>query len=189
MGSALIVVGLALVLALQVAIHLRIAAIPDRASERFKREIEARARADVEAFERATAKRVGEVLSGLVAAAEQMRACATEQRAIQGDGAELLIEQRAYTGELSVLARSAAKQRASIAPRAPEADDEQRKTVEIPRPPASLAPPVLDDDENAEELTQVAARPVAGTPGAANGLRLPRAAILPPPASPPRSAP
>lgn len=184
MQTVLLGAGLAM-LALQVAILYRIANIPSRVAERLKRDLEARARADTMAWEQATAKRVDELVGGLCAAAEQMRACAGDLRVIQGDGAELLIEQRAYTGELAAtLARSATKPRVSIAPRAVE-PDEERKTVEMTRPPASCAPPVIsaDEDDPPEELTQVATRPVAGTPGAANGLRLPRAAIPPPPAS------
>ncbi len=181
-----------LVLALQVAILVRIADIPHRAAERLRRELQARARADAEAWEQATAKRVAEIVMGLEGAAEQMRTSAAELRAIQGDGAELLIEQRAYAAELSLLARSAEKQRVSIAPRAAEPDDEQRKTVEMARPPTSGAPaavPAVDDDEpEEEELTQVAARPVAGTPSASNGLRLPSRALIPPPPASPRGS-
>ncbi len=191
MQTVLLGVGLAM-LALQAAILLRIAGIP----QRLRRELQARARADAEAWEQATAKRVAEIVTGLDVAAEQMRTSAAELRTIQGDGAELLIEQRAYAAELSVLARSAEKQRASIAPLAPAPDDEQRKTVEMARPPTSGAPAAavaVDDDEpeeEEEELTKVAARPVAGTASAPNGLRLPsRALIPPPPASPRRSEP
>jgi hypothetical protein len=191
MQTVLLGVELAM-LALQVAILLRIADIPHRTAERLRRELSARARADAEAWEPATAKRVGELVAGLSTAAEQMHASAVELRTIQGDGAELLIEQRAYTGELSVLARTAAKQRVSIAPRAPELEDEQRKTVEMGRPPTSCAPaaaPAADDDEpEEEELTQVAARPVAGTPSASNGLRLPSRALIPPPPASPRGS-
>lgn len=187
MQTVLLGVGLAM-LALQAAILLRIAGIP----QRLRRELQARARADAEAWEHASAKRVAEIVTGMEGAAEQMRASAVELRAIQGDGAELLIEQRAYAAELSVLARNAEKQRVSIAPRAAEPDEEQRKTVEMARQPTSCAPaaaPAVDDDEpEEEELTKVAARPVAGKPGATNGLRLPSRALIPPPPASPRGS-
>lgn len=167
--------GFVLVLVLLVGIHLRLAGLPTR----LKREIEARARADAAASEQAAAKRAGdELVVGVAAAAGELRAGVGELRKLQSAWVDLLIEQRAYTSELHALARAAADRRGQ--------EDDQRATVEMPRPAAARTPPALDVDEGEpeEELTQVASRPIAGTPSAPNGLRLPsRAAIPPPPAS------
>jgi hypothetical protein len=71
----------------------------------------------------------------------------------------------------------------------PEPDPDARATVEMPRLPATGAPPPEDAEEDPEELTTVAARPV-DTLAARNGLRLtPRAgAALPDADAGPRSA-
>lgn len=60
------------------------------------------------------------------------------------------------------------------APPTTPAEPDQRPTVEMPKAPASCAPPANDaeEEEEHEELTTVAARPPAGTPAARNGLRL-----------------
>ena len=59
-------------------------------------------------------------------------------------------------------------------------DDDARATIDIGLPRLAA-----DDDEPEEEMTQVAKRPLAGTTGAPNGLRLAslRKAIPPPPSS------
>ena len=60
----------------------------------------------------------------------------------------------------------------------PPEDSDTRETINMPGP----KPPLAENEEEPEELTQVATRPIAGTPAAPNGLRLtPRAAIPPPP--------
>jgi hypothetical protein len=73
------------------------------------------------------------------------------------------------------------------APPAAPAEPDQRPTVEMPKPPASCAPPANDaeaEEDEKEELTTVAARPPAGTSAASNGLRLtPRHTIRPPAAA------
>jgi len=65
MCSAAVVVGLALVLALQVAIHLRLARIPARAASHIRREVRSRARAEADALKEGTAKSVGEIVKSL----------------------------------------------------------------------------------------------------------------------------
>jgi len=64
MCSAAVVVGLAL-LALQVAIHLRLARIPARAASHIRLEVLNRARAEADALKEGTAKSVGEIVKSL----------------------------------------------------------------------------------------------------------------------------
>jgi hypothetical protein len=62
---SVLVVGLAVVLALQIAVHLRLAGIPSRAGEHFPFELRRRARADADAVEERAAKSVGEIVKSL----------------------------------------------------------------------------------------------------------------------------
>ena len=67
MGSAAILVGLAVVLSLQILLHLHISGLGARIAGRLKREIDAQARADAEALKEASAKRVGQIVRSLEA--------------------------------------------------------------------------------------------------------------------------
>lgn len=189
MATVLFGAGLALVLALLVWIHIRLSGLPDRAAERavvhLRREMEPSARADADALAQAAASRVADIVSGLEAAADQVAACAVELEGIQSDAASFLMEQRAHTGEIAALVHALPERCASTAPRLPEPEDDQRKTVEMARPPTgcALAAAAVSDDEPEEEPTVVAAQPVAGTSSAPNGLRFSRTATPPPSSS------
>lgn len=222
MDSVLVVVGLALVLGFQVAIHLRIDRIPALAAHRLKLEATDRGRAEMDALQERIAPRLNLLLreikgyhdelatrasADIIDARQRAQRSQTwtteavgivaELRALQGDASGMVAELRALLGELAGMSAelrtlqgdfaelvcSAAELRAgeSPAPEAKPADEgDQRKTMEMPLPPASQAPPA-DEDEEPEELTQVLT--TTGAP-----LRVPgrRPSPVPrPPAGPP----
>ena len=166
MTSALVVVGLALVLAVQIAIHLRIAGIPARVAA-LRRVAEGRERPEADAFQEALARRLNLIVRGIqgyhdqiaedfraqVAAGEQRAriaegqrgdaaGVASELRALGREMAGVAAELRALQGDLAELVCGAAEARGATAtPKeapAPE-DPDERTTIEM-GPPATCAP-------------------------------------------------
>ena len=114
MNSAIVVVGLALVLAVQIAIHLRIAGIPARIAA-MKQVAEGRARPEADAFQEALARRLNLIVRGIQGyhdqIAEDFRAqvAAGEQRARlaeakRGDATSVAPELRALARDMAVIA-------------------------------------------------------------------------------------
>lgn len=158
------VVGLVVVLALQVALHIRIACLLARATARFKSDAKALAYAEADTLQEVGARRVRALVASLkeyhdhlaelcraqIVTAQQ-RPALTECRHTTAPAVEA--ELRALVTELRTLQhRWAAPER-----RTAEDELEQRKTVEVARPPASctlpVAPAVLadrDDDDDEE---------------------------------------
>lgn len=147
MCSAVVIVGLAVVIALQIAIHVRLANMPARVAAHVRLEILNRARADTDALKESTAKRVGEIVKSLnqhhdraqryqfdlsenyrneIAA---LQARAREREAHANIFADLVATLREITRELREL----------------RDDDDQRQTREaIPPAETSAAPRVPD---------------------------------------------
>jgi hypothetical protein len=170
----LVLVGLALVLVLQVALHLRLGAVPARAAAHLERAAEERASREANALQEAARKRVELIVALLKSyqeqaaedwraqfAASQQRAKLAEERVIAAAG--IVSELRELAGDLRCLlaeqpARGAVE---AAAPAASEADPEgQRNTMEMQRAPASCAPsegtaPTQEEGDDSEERTHV----------------------------------
>jgi hypothetical protein len=184
--SAVVIVGLALVLAMQIAIHLRIAGIPRRVAT-LKLVTEGRARPETDAFQEALARRLNLIVRGIqgyhdqiaedfrvqVAAGEQrvrlaegQRADVTgivsELRALAREMTTIAAELRALQGDFAELVCNAAEVRAAPAPE----DPDERKTIDM-APPASCAAPAAndgaDDDgwDDPEEKTKLFSKDAA----------------------------
>lgn len=186
MGTIVIGAGLALALALLVSIHRRLDALPARAGAD-RRERAPDAAAALGALKQATTLEVATITAALrsyeehvaeqyqqMLAAAEMRARVAERRSADAGialstASELVRELRALVDGL------ADRPSAVAAPSSPRANaaapvidlDDARKTVPMGAPATASA-----GDEPEEELTAVAARPLGGTAGPFNGLRL-----------------
>jgi hypothetical protein len=196
------VVGLGVAIAallVTMSLHRRVVRLPSRLWSLARDEIEkGRAHDDAraeEALREAVAERAERLLSGLrehheKSAADlrvQLGAAEARARAAERASADITTALETATtlvrelrAMLDERARAASRARAPVGAKVSMAeaadDDDERATIDI-------GLPRLDDgDDEPEELTQVAQRPVAGTSGAPNGLRL-RQAIPPPPSS------
>jgi hypothetical protein len=152
-GSALVIVGLALVLALQIAIHLRLAGIPARIAT-LKLVTEDRARPDADAFQEALARKLNLILRGIqgyhdqiaedfraqVAAGEQRVRLAERQRAdavgvaselrtLAREMAGIVAELRGLQGDFAELVCAAAEARSPLPQAAPPAPKEEVATA------------------------------------------------------------
>jgi hypothetical protein len=165
-NSAIVVVGLALVLAVQVAIHLRIAGIPARIAA-MKQVAEGRGRPEADAFQEALARRLNLIVRGIqgyhdqiaedfraqVAAGEQRArlaeakrgdaaGVAPELRALARDMAAIASELRALQGDFAELVCNAAEAKAAP-PSAVEPTSKEAPAPEDPdeRKTIEMAPP------------------------------------------------
>ncbi len=184
MDNALVVVGLALVLALQIAIHLRLAGIPARIAT-LKAVTEDRARPEADAFQEALARRLNLILRGIqgyhdqiaedfraqVAAGEQRARLAERQRAdtvgvasdlrtLARDMAGIAAELRALQGDFAELVCAAAEARSPLPQAAPPASKE------------AAAPAAADDPD---ERKTIEMPPPASCAPAERRPKLPRA--------------
>ncbi len=114
MSNAVIILGLVVVLAVQIATHIRVARIPARAAARVKAEAEASVRAQMSAIEDATRSRVEVLVTELRrfhdALAEEYRAqVGTAQsrarvaEARSTEGAKVMTGLRAHANEVAAL--------------------------------------------------------------------------------------
>jgi hypothetical protein len=161
-GNATIIVGLALVLALQVAIHLRIAGIPRRVATLKSVTTEKGSRAESDAFQEGLARRLNLIVRGIqgyhdqiaedfrlqVAAAEQRAKLAEARRAgdaavtadlrtVTREMADIAGELRALQGDLADLVVGA-RERQAAPPEAPPAAP-AASPAPAPAAPAALA--------------------------------------------------
>jgi hypothetical protein len=187
------------VLVLQVALLLRLGAVPTRAAAHLQREAEERAKLDANALQEAVRKRVEAIVALLKSyqeqAAEDWRAqfAASQLRAEIAEGrvtaaAGVVRELRELVGDLRRLLTELPERGAGEAPApasaAPEADPEgQRNTMEMQRPPASCAPSSAaepsEEGDGSEEDTRVLDVDAASVRAAV--LRAPLRALPPPP--------
>ncbi len=158
MGSAAILVGLAVVLSLQILLHLHISGLGARIAGRLKREIDAQARTDAEALKEASAKRVGQIVRSLEAHKNQavdasrllhttsasMRTSVSEQKALAVTFADLLAELREHAALLRVHAAEIAEDERRTVEFLPgsvqEAEEATKVFTEDPRPPRLRVP-------------------------------------------------
>ncbi len=164
MGSAAILVGLAVVLSLQILLHLHISGLGARIAGRLKREIDAQARTDAEALKEASAKRVGQIVRSLEAHKNQavdasrllhttsasMRTSVSEQKALAVTFADLLAELREHAALLRVHAAEIAEDERRTVEFLPgsvqggEAEAEREEATKVftedPRPPRLRVP-------------------------------------------------
>ena len=158
MGSAAILVGLAVVLSLQILLHLHISGLGARIAGRLKREIDAQGRADAEALKEASAKRVGQIVRSLEAHKNQavdasrllhttsasMRTSVSEQKALAVTFADLLAELREHAALLRVHAAEIAEDERRTVEFLPgsvqEAEEATKVFTEDPRPPRLRVP-------------------------------------------------
>ena len=151
MLSAAILVGLAVVLSLQILLHLHLSGLGARIAVRLKREIDAQARADAEA----SAKRVGQIVRSLEAHKNQavdasrllhtssaaMRTSVSEQKALAVTFADLLAELREHAALLRVhAAETAEDERRTIELFEAEREETTKVFAEDPRPPRLRVP-------------------------------------------------
>ena len=160
MGSAAILVGLAVVLSLQILLHLHISGLGARIAGRLKREIDAQGRADAEALKEASAKRVGQIVRSLEAHKNQavdasrllhtssasMRTSVSELKALAVTFADLLAELREHAALLRVHAAEIAEDERRTFELLPgsvqggEAEEATKVFMEDPRPPRLRVP-------------------------------------------------
>lgn len=185
MCSAVVLMGLALVVALQIAIHRRIANTPAWVAEHVRLEILNRARADVDALKESTAKSVVEIvnslkqhhdraqryqfelhetyrteIASLQARAHQREAHANILADLVGALREITNDLRDLRGDEDQRKTTVPERRPPPHPRAavpppPPADDQEDGDA---RKTVESPPPAADDDEPEEELTRVAPR-------------------------------
>ena len=180
MGSAAILVGLAVVLSLQILLHLHISGLGARIAVRLKREIDAQARADAEALKEASAKRVGQIVRSLEAHKNQavdasrllhtssasMRTSVSELKALAVTFADLLIELREHAALLRV--------------HAAEIAEDERRTVEIFEAEREEATKVFAEDPRPPRLRVPELRPPPVPRGGREEAHDERASMLPP---------
>ena len=180
MGSAAILVGLAVVLSLQILLHLHISGLGARIAVRLKREIDAQARADAEALKEASAKRVGQIVRSLEAHKNQavdasrllhtssasMRTSVSELKALAVTFADLLIELREHAALLRV--------------HAAEIAEDERRTVEIFEAEHEEATKVFTEDPRPPRLRVPELRPPPVPRGGREEAHDERASMLPP---------
>ena len=180
MGSAAILVGLAVVLSLQILLHLHISGLGARIAVRLKREIDAQARADAEALKEASAKRVGLIVRSLEAHKNQavdasrllhtssasMRTSVSELKALAVTFADLLIELREHAALLRV--------------HAAEIAEDERRTVEIFEAEHEEATKVFTEDPRPPRLRVPELRPPPVPRGGREEAHDERASMLPP---------
>ena len=155
MGSAAILVGLAVVLCLQILLHLHLSGLGARIAGRLKREIDAQARTDAEALKEASAKRVGQIVRSLEAHKNQavdasrllhtssasMRTSVSEQKALSVTFADLLAELREHAALLRVHAAEIAEdERRTVEIFEAEREEATKVFTEDPRPPRLRVP-------------------------------------------------
>jgi hypothetical protein len=171
MGSAPVIVGLALVLALQIAIHLRIAGIPARVAM-LKLVAEGRARPENDALQEVLARRLNLIVRGIqgyhdqiaedfriqVAAGEQrvrladgqradVAAVATELRALAWEMSAITAELRALQGDFAELvcavaeAQAARRVAAPVTPKAASTPEDPDERKTLDMPPPASCAP------------------------------------------------
>ena len=180
MGSAAILVGLAVVLSLQILLHLHLSGLGARIAGRLKREIDAQGRADAEALKEASAKRVGQIVRSLEAHKNQavdasrllhttsasMRTSVSEQKALAVTFADLLAELREHAALLRV--------------HAAEIAEDERRTVEIFEAEREEATKVFAEDPRPPRLRVPELRPPPVPRGGREEAHDERASMLPP---------
>ena len=180
MGSAAILVGLAVVLSLQILLHLHLSGLGARMAGRLKREIDAQGRADAEALKEASAKRVGQIVRSLEAHKNQavdasrllhttsasMRTSVSEQKALAVTFADLLAELREHAALLRV--------------HAAEIAEDERRTVEIFEAEREEATKVFAEDPRPPRLRVPELRPPPVPRGGREEAHDERASMLPP---------
>jgi hypothetical protein len=170
-GSALVIVGLALVLAVQIAIHLRIAGIPARVAT-LRLVAEGRARPESDAFQEVLARRLNLIVRGIqgyhdqiaedfrvqIAAGEQrarlaegqrtdVAAAASELRALAREMSSIAAELRALQGDFAELVCAAAEARgappaaAQVTPKVAPAPEDPDERKTIDMPPPASCAP------------------------------------------------
>jgi hypothetical protein len=162
MCSALVIIGLALVLALQVAIHLRLVNIPARAAEHVRSEVLKRTRAEADAVKERAAKSVGDIVNSLnkhheriqryqddlaetyCAEIATLQGRAREREARVMSFADLVSALREVTSELCALRDDLRK--TSVPLRVPE-----RRPPMLPRAAIPPLPPLADEELSAAD--------------------------------------